>query len=75
MVLAQTMTLRPHVFDAWRERDNYRSVSMTFFVNCDLNITVECNGELKCCALYACELRPLCVCGVCANVLVTVTLL
>ena len=43
-------------------------------MNCDLNITGECNGELKCCALYACEHEPLCVC-VRANVLVVVTLL
>ena len=34
-----------------------------FFVNYDLNITGECNGESKCCALYACEHGPLCVCA------------
>ena len=42
-------------------------------MNCDLNITGECNGELKCCALNACEHGSLCVCVcVCvrANVLV-----
>ena len=38
-------------------------------MNSDLNITGECNGELKCCALNACEHGPLCVC-VRANVLV-----
>ena len=32
-------------------------------MNCDLNITGECNGELKCCALYAREHGPLCVCA------------
>ena len=31
-------------------------------MNCDLNIMGECNGELKCCALNACEHGPLCVC-------------
>ena len=65
LVLEQTRTLRPHVFDAWRERGNYRSVSMTFFVN----ITGECDCELKCCALYACEHGPLSMCALTCSLL------
>ena len=34
-----------------------------FFVNCYLNITGECKGKLKCCALYAYEHGPLYVCA------------